>query len=268
MRISHVHAYQDDDHAESKVVSLDISPEEYIDDLGMFEDKKQFVKFMFRQESLIRNSLEMEQYIELLKAKHGMGKCGVHPKVDREKGFRIELHHTPFTLFDIVGAVVNRRLQQGESMKMQFIAHEVMQLHYLDLCGLYPLCATCHLFQHSEKGSGFFIPIGDVWGDPKTFAKMYYPYFSDALKNKWDNYCVLDQGYSMIDNILPKELQKQYIYVQPIKDKEGSAVSTDKLIDFIMDLNTGTKLKPRKPKPVDPDHDADGFYILRRRYAS
>ena len=269
MRIAHVHQYHEEDTSDSKVVILDILPEEYIDDLGMFEDKKQFVKFMFRQEKLIRESLEMEQYIELLKAKHGMGHCGVHPRVTRDLGFRIELHHTPFTLFDIVSAVVNRRLQKEESLKMQDIAEEVMKLHYLDLCGLYSLCQTCHLFIHSDKGGGIFIPMDNVWGDPRTFASMYYPYFSDALKTKWDNLCVLEQGYAMIDNILPKELQKKYIYVQPVDDRPEMAVSTDKLIDFIQDLN-GPKLTLRKSKPtavIDPDRDEDGFYVLRKRYA-
>lgn len=266
MRIARVHTYTDDEPiAESSEITLDIAPEQYIDDLGLFEDKKEFVKFMYRQEKLIRDSLEMEQYIEFLKSKHGMDTCGVHPNISRDKGFRIELHHTPFTLFDIVSAVINKRLQKGESLKMQLIAQEVMQLHYLDLCGLYACCQLCHVAIHSDEiGSKFYIPMANVWGDPKTFASMYYPYFSDALKTKWDNLCILDKGYTMIDNILPRELQKKYIYVKAIDGHDEEVISTSKLIDFISELN-----RPKaSPKPIvrtDPDRDDDGFYVLRKR---
>lgn len=221
---------------------------------------------MYRQEKLIRDSFELEEAIEFLKSKHGMDHCGVHPNLDRAKGFRIELHHTPFTLFDIVSAVINKRLQKQESLKMQLIASEVVQLHYLDLCGLYGLCQTCHQSIHSDEiGSKFYIPMDKVYGDPKTFAKMYYPYFSDALKTKWDNLCVLNQGYNMIDTILPKELQKKYIYVKAIDGRDEEVISTAKLVDFINDLNgKPTRSKPTQVPP-DSDHDADGFYVLRPR---
>lgn len=218
---------------------------------------------MFRQEKLIRNSIEMTQCIEFLKTKHGMNHCGVHPNVTREKGFRIELHHTPFTLFDIVGAVVNKRLQKEQSLKMQDIAEEVMQLHYLELCGLWPCCETCHHWCHSDEG-GLFIPMEKTYGNPKLFAEMYYPYFSDALKTKWDNLKVLDAGYAMIEAVLPKELQKKYIYVTPSEKMAGEAISTNKLIDFIQVLN---EPKDDGPKIITPDRnrDEDGFYVLHRR---
>ena len=107
--------------------------------------------------------------------------------------------------------------------------------------------------------------MANVWGDPKTFASMYYPYFSDALKTKWDNLCVLDQGYTMIDHVLPKELQKKYIYVKTVEDRDEEAISTSKLIDFIKGLNEPKDPKP--VKPVDSDRDSDGFYVLRKRHA-
>lgn len=266
MRIARVHEYTPDEiPAESATVTLDILPEQYIDDLGLFEDKKEFVKFMYRQEKMIRESWEIEQYIEFLKDKKGMDHCGIHQNLKRDIGFRIELHHTPFTLFDIVSAVVNRRLQQNESLKMQEIAAEVAQLHYLDLCGLYPLCTICHAAIHSDDiGSRFYIPMGNVWGDPRKFASMYYPYFSDALKTKWDNLCILENGYNMINNVLPVELQKKYIYVKVHDDHEGEAISTDRLVNFIKELN-----EPEEPalklRSTDPNRDSDGFYILHRK---
>ena len=271
IKISHVHQYAEEDLTPSQEITLDIAPEQYIDDLGLFEDKKEFVKFMFRQEKLIRDSFEMEEAIEFLKRKHGMDHCGVHPNVTRDKGFRIELHHTPFTLFDIVSAVVNKRLQKEESLKMTDIAAEVMQLHYLELCGLYPLDLTCHLFQHNDDHGGFFIPLDKVYGDPKTFAQMYYPYFSEALKTKWDNFLVLDQGYAIIDHMIPKELQRKYIYIKA-DDGHGhqeDAVSTSKLIDFIKVLNDPKDPTPKAPEEKriilpDNDRDEEGFYVLRR----
>ena len=262
MRIPRLHVRLDEmDQTEFEFVRVNIEPEAYLDDIDIFEDKKEYVQWLFRMKKMIRDSREYKVLVKHLKYSRGMNHCGIHPNQIAEEGFRIELHHTPFVLEDIVDIVVRKRLMKSQSMKMQDIAYEVVQLHWLGLVGLYPLCMICHALIHDPKLDPIFIPMKNVYGDPKTFAEMYWDYFSDSMKTKWQNLVTLENSYTIIENNLPPELQKKYIYIQPYEDKEVSVIGTDRLIDFTKYLNT--PIEERDEDPVY--HDKDGFIILRKK---
>ena len=265
MKIVHLHKqHLKEDPSPSAEVTVDIPPSRYIDDLGLFDDKKEYVKWLFRLEKLIRDSYEYVAMMKFSKKRRGLNHCGVHRNLSSDEGYRLELHHTPFTLFDIVSCVVTRRFRLGDSLKMQDIAHEVMELHYLELVGLYPLCMICHALIHSDSVDDFFIPIEDCSGRDgiPEFAKMYRPYMSDALANKWENIKTLNLGYTFIHNTLPMELQKKYLYVKPAK-KAPDMISTSKLANFINSLdnysyNLNLLHNPKKSVILGDD----GFYRI------
>ena len=245
MRIPHVHKFHlENIEAPSAEVEVDIRPEAYLDDLGLFDDRKEYVQFVIRLKQMIRKSYEYEQAIYFLKRKHGMDHCGVHPNQSIQNGFRIELHHTPFCLEDIVHIVINKRLKRGESLKMQDIASEIMELHYLDLVGLYPLCMLCHAYAHPQgehAGNDLFIPMANVNGDPERFYEIYQPYATESIQTKFANIQQLNRGYNIIEANIPHELMRKYIYIKP-KDHNGKesdleVISTSKLVGFIHDLN-------------------------------
>lgn len=243
MRIPHINKLRLEsvDKASSAEIEVAIEPSVYLDDLGLFEDKKEYIKWVIRMKKLIRDSFEYEELIYFLKRKRGMDRCGVHPNQTIWDGFRIELHHTPFCLEDIVHIVTNKRKQRGESMKMGDIAHEIMELHYLGLIGLYPLCMICHYFCHSDEGDSLFIPLENVFGDPEKFYEIYKPHITEGIQTKWNNLVQLNKGYHLITETIPVELQKKYIYVKPTGKKGKKAdfevVSTTKLVDFINEIN-------------------------------
>ena len=62
---------------------------------------------------------------------------------------------------------------------------------------------------------------------------------TESLLAKWENVRILNQGYTMIKNILPLELQKKYIYIQNTSeaDKGHEMISTNRLAEFITDLD-------------------------------
>lgn len=242
MRIPHVHKLITENvEQKSAEVEIDIRPEAYLDDLGLFDDRKEYIKFVIRLKQMIRHSYEYEQLIYFLKRKHGMDHCGIHPNCSIQNGFRIELHHTPFCLEDIVHIVVKKRLDKGESLKMGDIVSEIMELHYLGLVGLYSLCSLCHSYAHSDSGDTLFIPIDHVYGEPLQFYDIYKEHFTESISTKFENIIQLNRGYSIITNNIPPELVRKYIYVKP-KDENGKksdleAISTNKLVDFITELN-------------------------------
>ena len=267
MRIPHiVHTRQDPSSSDPiEIVEVDIHPEQYIDDLSIFEDKKSYMKFLYTTEAIIRKSFEYEELISFIKKKHGLDHCGVHPNQDSKNGFRIELHHTPFQLSDITSIIINKRMKCGESLKMQAIAHEVMAAHYLDMVGIYPLCMLCHTQVHSEKMDPMFIPMRTVYGHPELFAEVYGPYMTDSMKNKWNNIKVLEQGHTIIEEHLPPELKRKFIYIKPFKDEPLEVVGTNKLIDFVQRLQVDSFDEDFEDEPA---RDKDGYIILRRKRVS
>ena len=242
MRIPHIDPYriEKSDKGSSKEVKVDIQPEAYVDDLGMFEDKKEYIKWIMRMKKYFRDSRENEDLIHFLKYKCGMDCCGVHPNQSVYQGFRIELHHTPFCLEDIVNIVTNKRLTRHESVKMSDIATELAKIHWLGLVGLYPLCTLCHSIVHTTSpiSEDLFIPISKVYGDPERFVDIYGEYMSESMQNKWNNILQLNKSYDLITEHLPIELIKEYVYISV--DDKTEAISTNKLITFVNDLSSGS----------------------------
>ena len=239
MRIPHVHKLQLDpsEVRSEETVKVHIEPQEYIDDICLFEDPKEFGKWIGHFKYFVRHTWEYEELIWFLKHKRGMGRCGIHPNLTIWDGHKIEVHHTPFTITDIITIIIKKRMEKNESLKMQDIAREVMEVHYLGLVGLYPLCQLCHGLAHADFDE-LFIPLDSVFGEPEQFVKIYKPYMTESMTVKWDNIVQLNKGYGIIRNNLPLALQKKYIYIET-EDPDGfsNQISTNKLVSFINEIS-------------------------------
>lgn len=215
MRVPQVYEYRlqnAEDMTPSKTVEVDIHPQEYYDDVGLFDDPKEFNRFIIRLKYLCRNSYEYKRLMKFLKKCRGMWCCGVHNNVTMWDGFKINIHHTPFVMEDIVYIVVYKRLKMEESMCMSDIADEVMMLHYLGLIGLYPLCETCHEYAHGDQND-LFIPLDSIFGEPERFYEIYKDFIADSLKTKFKNLKTLNEGYNLLESEIPDGLIRKYIYV-------------------------------------------------------
>ena len=233
MRIPHLSRTIVDD-SPSETIEVNIPSDPHLDDPGLFEDKKEYARWMERMKKMIRDSTEYQDLILFQKHRRGLDRCGIHQHLTIHNGFRIEAHHTPFTLADIVHVIVNKRLNRGESTRMTEIADEVMEIHYLELVGLYPLCQLCHKAIHSDSlGDKFFIPMADVRGDPERFVEIYGEHMPEVMAMKWENIRVLNKSYDLVEKNVPPEIRKKYLYVKPSERYNGSVISTRKLIDFI-----------------------------------
>ena len=106
-----------------------------------------------------------------------MNKCSFLKGVTNEETFdiKIEIHHYPFSLRDIVEIVIRKRTYYRESMELQMVTKEVMELHYKLLIGLIPLSETVHEIAHSGR---LFIPVNKVLGRYNIFLE-YYEQFCD-----------------------------------------------------------------------------------------
>ena len=141
------------------------------------EDEKQLKKYYKNIEQEIRSSFEYRQMIKYLKDYMGMDSCSFIQVSSKDNfNIRIEIHHYPFSLYDIVTIVYAKRIYYQEPIDVELVAKEVTLLHYKLLVGLIPLSKTVHQLTHAGK---LFIPIQNVLGRYELFIDFYKPFCSE-----------------------------------------------------------------------------------------
>lgn len=161
-------------------VTIDELPER---EVYTFRTPKERVKFIKMVESVCRKSMEYKEYIRFLKRNTDFRRCTILKGLNTNNGKRysIELHHEPFTLFDIVETVLNKREMLGEKIEPLSIADEVMALHYDGKVGLIHLSTTMHQLVHDDK---IFIPLQYIYQSYNEFYSEYRPYFNPLVIEK------------------------------------------------------------------------------------
>lgn len=141
------------------------------------ENEKEFRKYIQSIEKEVRQSFEYKEMIQYIKNNYDMHKCSfLKVSDDDEINAKLEIHHSPYTLYDIVNIVYRKRVFYGESLEIQQVAKEVTMLHYRLLVGLIPLSKTVHQLVHDGK---LFIPVQNVLGNYREFIRLYRQFISE-----------------------------------------------------------------------------------------
>jgi hypothetical protein len=145
-------------------------------------DSKEYKKFIGDIEHEVRSSFEYKQFINYIRNNMDMNRCAYIVNATNKESFtiRIEIHHYPFTLYDICEIVYNKRVYYNESIEVEMIAKEVMILHYKLMVGLIPLSETVHKLVHNGK---IFIPVDNVMGRYDLFMQYYDPFIKPEQKD-------------------------------------------------------------------------------------
>lgn len=178
-------------------------------------------KYITDIERKVRSSLEMKDFTKFCKKYLDMTQCSFFTGIDSSKGggkVSIELHHEPFTLYDLVNIVLSRREEENLSISELSVAEEVTKLHYDGLVGLIPVSLTVHKLIH--KGE-LVVPLQLVYGKFLKFVHDYEEYISDDLIEDLQEKIELSRQFKPEDWSL---LEKRFLYV----DAEG-VKTTDKL---------------------------------------
>ena len=147
----------------------------------IFETEKEKKFYIKNIEKLIRTSTEYTKFIKYLRADLEFNKCAILNELTTAS-VSIELHHAPFTLYDLVESVVNKRIDKAFPLTTFSIAEEVMLLHYTNAVGLVPLSKTMHELVHS--GDSDIIDKKMIIGNYEQFEREYSPFFSAQLLTK------------------------------------------------------------------------------------
>ena len=178
---------------------------------------KDIHKFVDRCEKVIRASKEYRDYIAFLKENVGLDSCIFFQKVTQNKNAKqrgkisLELHHEPFTLYDIVKVVVTKYKEEGLPMNDLLIADEVLDLHYSNKVGLVPLSKTAHEMVHNS--TKLFVPLNMVYGNYSSFLEEYELY----LDKNPELYQKLEKKLDMTKNLTPESfeaLTKEFTYIE------------------------------------------------------
>lgn len=138
-------------------------------------DEKSFKKYMQSVERIVRSSIEYKQMVKYLRENMDMNQCAFYSNVNNTDNtrVRIEIHHEPLSLYDICIIVYNKRVAFNEPLDEEYVAKEVMYLHYNLMIGLIPLAETVHELVHAQY---LFVPTTAVLGKYREFVSRYQPY--------------------------------------------------------------------------------------------
>lgn len=190
----------------------------------LFDDKckKKFIKSI---ERIIRKSFEYRNYIGFLKNELDLTRCTFLPAVNilELNNSKLEFHHYPFTLFDIVSIVLDNKINNGMTKFNPFdLAEEVTKLHYSNYIGLVPLSLTAHELAHDGK---LFINLKYVNGNYKKFISLY------NVINESEN------GYNEMLDTLKRLSEKE--------DENGELLSRD-IFERVMTIVNCEDMTPRE----------------------
>ena len=176
-------------------------------------NEREKTKIVKRMERIIRGSIEYKDYIAFLRENVGMDACAFFNNINKDtsKSLRIEIHHVPFTLFDITKIIVNKYMEEGLPLNELLMAEEVMKVHYSNMVGLIPLSKTLHLMVHGENAEKVVIPAYMIFGKYKKFIEEYGDYMNDEDFKKIER---LIQRTKEIKESDYKFLEQHYDYIE------------------------------------------------------
>ena len=208
---------------------LDI-PEVQLDGKYKIIDEK-VVKYI---EKRVRNSYEYREFVKYLKYTLDIDSCIFYKGFKIQNGFSVEIHHSPFTLFEYVHTVCNKHLELNRGYFYDLeVAEEVTKLHYEFLVGLVPLNPTAHELVHSGQ---LEIHPDLIIGSYKQFIYEYQEWLPDEIKNKLDD---IEELKKTPSDKIPTILQKNKVLLitpyNPLSNKvidnyvETKLLAIDKL---------------------------------------
>lgn len=139
--------------------------------ISTFDDESLYTKFIKNIEKLVRQSIEYKLWTDYIKDILGVHNCFItHERIDQVK---IDIHHHIPSLYILVKAILNKKIQENNEFCSFDIATEVIEIHFKNRVGYVALIKSMHEKFHN----GFLrIPIHLVKGDFQWFIREYSEY--------------------------------------------------------------------------------------------
>jgi len=163
----------------SNVKSLELYSESHPFSLSLriktFENESEYKRFIKNVEMSIRKSIEYKLWRNYIIDVLQVNECMItHESVNE---VTIDIHHHIPSLYVLVSALVNEKLEKEEEFCTFDIATKAIELHYQNRLGYVTLLKSMHEKFHN----GFLkIPINLVRGNYRYFLDHYSKYLDEA----------------------------------------------------------------------------------------
>lgn len=139
-----------------------------------FENEAEYKKFLRNCEKTVRGSSEYKLWREYITDVLGVNSCMVTE--ERMDEVSIEVHHHIPSMFVLIKALVNKKMEHSEDFSTFDIALETIKLHFMNKIGYLVLIRSIHEKLHN----GFLsVPISLVKGDYQHFIHKFSKYLDD-----------------------------------------------------------------------------------------
>lgn len=161
-----------------------------------FLEESERKKFIKNVEKIVRGTIEYRKLIQYIRENLELDQCSILNNLDTDV-VSIELHHAPYTLYDIVDIVLMKYETNEYLFNTLTIAEEVLALHYKNRVGLTPLSDTIHQLVHSQQ---LKIHRVQVIGNVDLFYREYKEYMNEDQITKYEDYIMYsDNNTNTID---------------------------------------------------------------------
>jgi hypothetical protein len=168
-----------------------------------FENETQYKKFLKNCEKLVRSSLEYNLWRDYIRDVLQIQECAITQEKMSEVS--IEVHHHVPSLFLMVKALVNKKIDANEEFSTFDVAIKIIELHFENKLGYITLLTSIHEKFHN----GFLtIPMSIVKGDYNAFMREYGSYLDeDDLDNMNQRMSINENNCSWTRNTYSPEEQ-------------------------------------------------------------
>lgn len=154
-----------------------------------FENETQYKKFLNKCEKLVRSSLEYSLWRDYIRDVLQLQECAITQEKMSEVS--VEVHHHVPSLFTLVKALVNKKIDANEEFSTFDIATKAIELHFSNKIGYITLLKSIHEKFHN----GFLtIPMSLVKGDYKSFLAEYSTYLEEEDLNLINERLSIDEN--------------------------------------------------------------------------
>ena len=234
----------------TQVMVMENIPSYDTEDYDLFNEKD-FKKYIDDIERMIRSSREYREAVQYMRKFINMNTSLFFQNINNIETtkIKIELHHHPFTLYDIVLTVFNKRSRLQEPLDIELVAKEVAYLHYFLIIGLVPLSRTEHKLVHNQA---LFIPLklNDkpiVLGDYNKFIEMYERDIPEDAMVRFNTYKDLTKNYNQVINTEILKISPTYLQLPGSDNKSLGAYK-------ISDLQNLLQITQNKVKSITQKH--------------
>jgi hypothetical protein len=162
----------------SNVESLELYSDNYPFSLSLrinnFENEADYKKFIKNCEATVRRCVEYKHWKRYIIDVLQINECMItHEKME---DVTIEVHHHIPSMYVLISALVNKRIEDNVDFCSFDIAQEAIELHFQNKIGYVTLLKSMHEKFHNGK---LGIPISFVKGDYRYFIENFRKYLDE-----------------------------------------------------------------------------------------